>query len=112
MKKAVETTHLFVPATVVKLDAEFGNSSVGFDVQLQVKASNLKEALDAVDEWASTRDDLRVDYGTITPRKKPFEKRKIYVIDAKQCDCGQRQGACVTGMGGCMSDSQPEGESA
>ena len=112
MKKAVETTHLFVPATVVKLDAEFGNSNVGFDVQLQVKSTNLKEALERVSEWAKTRIDLAVDYGTITPRKKPFEKRYIYVVDAKQCDCGQRQGACVTGMGGCMSDKQSEGESA
>ena len=112
MKKAVETTHLFVPATVVKLDSEFGSSNVGFDVQLQVKVSNLKEALERVSEWASTRDDLRVDYGIITPRKKPFEKRHLYVIDAKPCDCGQRQGACVNGVGGCMSDKQTESQGA
>jgi CRISPR/Cas system-associated protein Cas5 (RAMP superfamily) len=109
MKKAVETTYLFVPATVVRIDAEFGKAK--YDVQFHVKASNLKEVLERVGEWAQNRNDLEVDYGTLPPNKKLFKSRQMVVIDAKQCDCGSRQGACVTGMGGCMPDKQPEGES-
>ncbi len=108
MKKAAETTHLFVPATVVRIDSEFGKAK--YDVQFHVKASNLKEALERVGEWAQGRSDLQVDYGTLPPNKKLFKSRQLYVIDAKQCDCGSRQGVCVNGVGGCMTDKQPEGD--
>jgi len=110
VSKVTQQPFVYVPAAIAKEKDEIGVPI--YSVQFQVQTSNIKEALDKVAEWASKRSNLSVEFGHLPPRKKPIDNRSIIVIDAKQCDCGQRQGVCVTGMGGCMTDKQPEGESA
>lgn len=111
MSKVTKQPFVYVPATILKLDAEFGTSK--HDVQFQVDSSNIGVAFNKINEWILTRKDLNVEFEYMNLINSFIKKDcKVIVIDAKQCDCGQRQGACVTGMGGCMTDKQTEGESA
>ena len=102
---------VYVPATITKEKDEIGTPV--YSVQFQVQTSNIKEAFDKVGEWTLKRSNLNVKYGHLNPRKTLIESNgSVIVIDAKQCDCGSLQGACVNGVGGCLSDKQTEGESA